>query len=180
MPKHTPLKRKQKILNYTSEDCVNKLLNRGYHLDIELRNVLDALLVEKLRKDIPCHTRAFWEAQKETFPSNAFEMELCVSLCPLHVHNINYINLVIILSTFNIQQWKNFYRFCYLEWSRHFKDAPLWEYTPRSFASFDDSDVAPNGLHFLRHMVPEASTEHRTVRSLFLVNRLYQYMLPNV
>ena len=180
MPNHTSSKRKQKILNYTSEDCVDKLLNRGYTLDIELRNTLDALLVEEQQKGTECHTRAFWLSQKVAFPTHSCAIELCACLCPLYIHNINYINLVIILSTFNAQQWKNIYRFCYLEWSRHFADITLWQFTPRHFASLDDADVMTNSLLFLQHMVPETTTEHSTVRSLFLVNRLYQYMLPIV
>ena len=97
MPNHTSSKRKQKILNYTSEDCVDKLLNRGYTLDIELRNTLDALLVEEQQKGTECHTRAFWLSQKVAFPTHSCAIELCACLCPLYIHNINYINLVIIL-----------------------------------------------------------------------------------
>ena len=187
MPPHkeNAPKRKQKVLNYTSEECINRLLNRGYVLNIDLRNTLDAVLFEHAQKDESCHTRAFWEAHQNDHLSSVPETHgiciyaLCACLCSLYIHEINYINLVIILCTFDAQKWKNVYRFCYLEWSRHFNDTPLWIYTPRSFASLMDTEVYANSLLFLQHMIPDTPNEQNSVRSLFLVNRLYQYMLPN-
>lgn len=188
MPSHKEniTKRKQKVLNYTSEECINRLLTRGYVLNIDLRNTLDAVLFENAQEVESCHTRAFWEAHQNDLPSSVTKTcgiciyALCACLCPLYIHEINYINLVVILCTFNAQQWKNVYRFCYLEWSRYFNDNPLWIHTPHSFASLTDTEVFTNSLLFLQHMIPETPNKHQnSVRSLFLVNRLYQYMLPN-
>lgn len=186
-PKENVPKRKQKVLNYTSEECINRLLTRGYLLDIDLRNALDAVLFEKAHEGESCHTSAFWEAYQNDHSSFVPDTQgiciyaLCACLCPLYIHEINYINLVIILGTFDTQQWKNVYRFCYLEWSRYIKkNTPLWIYTPHRFASLTDTEVYANSLLFLQHMIPETPHTHQhRVRSLFLVNRLYQYMLPN-
>lgn len=191
----TATKRKYKVLNYTTDEFISKLLTRGYAMNIPLRNELDAALLDECQKDGNLHNKAFWQQwfeEQKTQPSEYAKSlmssvidssclnvdELCECLCPLHSHDINYVNLVVVLHTLNVQQWKNFYRFCYLEWTKHDASKPLWIHTPRTFASFEDAVVCSNSLLFLRHMVQLPQTDHRVVRSLFVVNRIFQYLLP--
>ena len=191
-------KRKYKVLNYTTEEFITKLLNRGYTINNPLREQLNQVMLDAYQKQIDCHSIGFWQkwhleqattsnihpdktnASMSTLPAKTTLStgELCECLFPLHSHNINYANLVVVFHTFSVQQWKNFYRFCYLEWAKHNATEPLWIHTPRDFASFNDDDVFTNSLLFLKHMIQVPQTDTRIIRSLFVVNRLYKYLLP--
>jgi hypothetical protein len=187
IPPTTTPKRKSKVLLCTTDEFLNRLRARGYYVDIALRDHLELVLERGLLQDeSSCHTPAFWctVGQADTDPTavapakpflNAFA--LCAALSHLHVHGINYVNLAVVLHSLGAQQWKNLYRYCYIEWTKHGNREPLWVHTPRAFGQFDDlPDMCTD---FLNHMIRDCDT-HKCVHSLFFVNRVYQYLTPCV
>lgn len=160
---------------------------------------------------LPCHTPSFWldideqtrrnlhthnlpihRTQDPTLPIESY----CALLCPLHTFKLNYVNLAVVLYGLSVQNVRNVYRYCYLEWiavqqssktstttDTHTKRwAHVWSLTPRAFSKLTSPELRVQWTRVLRGLVgetvddePEAS---RYVRSMFFVNRLYSYMTP--
>jgi hypothetical protein len=191
IPPTTAPKRKSKVLLCTTDEFMNRLRARGYYVDIALRDRLELVLERGLLQDEPsCHTPAFWYAAGQeddaaelaaaaaaTAPTKPFlnAFALCAALSQLHVHGINYVNLAVVLHSLGAQQWKNLYRYCYIEWTKHGNPEPIWVHTPRAFGQLGELPSACND--FLNHLIRDCDT-HKCVHSLFFVNRVYQYLTP--
>jgi hypothetical protein len=204
IPPTTTPKRKSKVLLCTTDEFLNRLRTRGYYVDIALRDRLELVLERGLLQDEPsCHTPAFWCAagQAEAEPSGVTTaaaatatatavaatvssppvkpfldaFALCAALSQLHVHGINYVNLAVVLHSLGAQQWKNLYRYCYIEWTKHGNPEPIWVHTPRAFGQLGELPGACTD--FLNHLIWDCDT-HKCVHSLFFVNRVYQYLTP--
>jgi len=179
-------KRKLKVLNYTTGEFILRLQNRGYPIHTELKSHLDSILQSKsTRKDTNCHTNVFWSSLEDrtltslqqTAPHFVNIADLCAHLSPLSALQINYINLAVVLYTLNAQEWKNLYRYYYLEWMTCNNGDILWEHTPRFFSKQNDFQLQQMCTDFLDFMMAGCHTDNY-VRSLFFINRLYQYLTP--
>lgn len=178
-------KRKLKILNHTTDEFILRLQNRGYRIHTELKSLLDSILHSESKKNADrCHTKQFWSSlddktlntlqQPDTFLNI---LDLCAQLSPLYALHINYINLAVVLYTLTAPEWKNLYRYCYLEWMKCNNGDMLWEFTPRYVSKLNEFHLQQKCKDFLNYMITGCENE-KYVHSLFFINRLYQYLTP--
>lgn len=143
------------------------------------------------------HTPSFWldlDAQTvrnlhrhvirdHTLPITTY----CALLCPLHTFKLNYINLAVVLHGLTVQDIRNVYRYCYLEWvSVDSCDTlvDVWKHTPRTFGKLSVTVLRVEWAEVLRKLVGDGGcdekehTAQRYVRTMFFVNRLYSYLTP--
>ena len=182
MPHPTAIKRKAKLLDYTTDEFVQKLNNRGYVLNLSILPKLHSMIVNEMQKGIDCHQRIFWEKQNIDLEDSVHGYmpihRLCSILCPLHIYNINYTHLAVVFHTFDAQKWINFYRYCYLEWAKHnMHSNTLWKMTPRELSNTVDGKLKEYIEAFLNSIFLECN-EDMCVQGLFLVNRLFKYLIP--
>ena len=185
MPQRNLSKRKHKLLDFTTDEFIQKLCNRGYPLDMSLIMTIHKYLIDEFRKGNNCHNYAFWLSANEHLNAHIKEStvciplhKLCAILSPMHLYNINYTHLAVVFHTFDIQQWKNMYRYCYLEWAKHTTELEnLWHITPRELSDANDEDTLEYIEQFLNFICSNCN-QTTCVKSFFLVNRLYKYLIP--
>ena len=183
MPHRTALKRKPTLLDYTTDEFLQKLNNRGYVMNVSAITTLHNYIANEMQKGNNCHSQDFWKNNGiESIESShgcVPLFTLCGMLCSLHVYNINYIHLAIVFHAFDCHQWKNFYRYCYLEWAKHATQSDsLWEMTPRELSNTDD-DITLKHIESFLNVTFLNCNDTTCVKSLFLVNRLFKYLIPS-
>lgn len=185
MSESSATKRKSKVLIYTTEEFVQRLLNRGYHIKLDLKHRLDVILQGESKKHtLECHSQTFWSSLEDhtlhTLQSSDHfinVLDLCAQLSPLHKLNINYVNIAVVLYSFTAQDWKNLYRYYYLEWMKCNRDKCLWVHTPRYISKLDTFKLQQICKSFLDYMIHDCEN-NKYVHSLFFINRLYLYLTP--
>lgn len=166
----------------SSTDFMNRLLVRGYPIDLNLRG--DLLLMEYAfhvqETDMP--VPEYWQAQDLTILDVPHEKirylrSLLVMLSTFP--KVNSINYCVILFHFTPLEIKNLYRFLYIEWRRVESFSKLGETIrfdrlPSEVYCLGSQDLHVFWLNFLESIylvdIP--------VFIYFFLNRLYQYLLP--
>tara|TARA_Y200000002_G_scaffold366249_1_gene357007 strand:- start:443 stop:1015 length:573 start_codon:yes stop_codon:yes gene_type:complete len=179
-------------LLYTTTVFVEKLIERGFCINLKLRNKLMQIDKDFNNKNNKTESlEIYWNTesvQKEinhyldNQDSNIRINNILSILSSLSKYNINYINLAVILWSLSIQEIRNLYRYYYLEWininknSTLFESKIIWKYTPREFNLLESTQIYNYWLHFIKQFIsPNNHSLH-----IFFINRFYKYMTPFV
>ena len=176
---------------FTSQAFVGKMIERGFELDIELRNKLYILASAYTPTEYPT-LAIFWkECALESLidiPSK-YDMDeirhLLILFCVLEKYKVNYVNIVILFMSMSVQQKRNLYRHYYLEWVKCVESLEMsnktiektqWSYTPREFGRLG-TDQLRTAWHRLIEMFLHSNEFAKVV---FFINQFYMYMAPFV
>ena len=177
-------KENQRTLLYTTFELVDRLQARGRAIRFDVRDIAISWFCETDAQSIDwadlSQKLSYLPPMKEgaiTF------INLCKLLYPLHQeYDLQPINIAIALHTLTNTEIKNLYRFCYLEWMNVRESVSewpetFWLYTPRQFSQLSTESLSSaweNSLHMF------FGPEHAHIPSLrlFLLNRIYGYLLP--
>lgn len=179
-------------LLYTTHEFTEKLVERGFEINLSLRNRLMELTSLRDYKTTES-LKIFWndddiikkiEMELKRSEQQIQIRKLLTILCVLSKYKINYINLAVILYSLSIQEIRNLYRYYYLEWVNMKDDfnTPLkqikWRYTPREFNLLPVDDIYIYWFDFIQQFITDNDTKHAL--SIFFINRFYTYMTPFV
>ena len=168
---------------FTSQEFIGKMIDRGFEVNIELRNRLyilasshvDNITLQMFWKDCPFEN----EIEKESAHVIKHMRHLLILFSTLEKYKVNYVNLVVLFAGMTLQQRKNLFRHYYLEWVKlngHSDGVNRisWEHTPREFSQLEGDALERAWYHMIEQFL---CTDH-FARVVFFINQFYTYMAP--
>jgi len=169
---------------FTSQEFVGKMVDRGFEVDLELRNQLYMLSSAYAPAEHGTASRFWKECSFERIHTARCHQRLrrlLIFFSVLEKYRVNYINLVVLFLSMTPQQQRNLYRHYYLEWvkrgSRSSEASSIeWLHTPREFSGLGGDAQETAWFYIIEQFV---CSEH-FVRVVFFINQFYTYMAPFV
>ena len=175
---------------FTSQEFVGKMIDRGYNVNVEMRNRLYIIASENSGVGMsPLFWKECTSLDAACSGENAAKVQeirrLLILFSMLEKYKINYVNIVVLFASMTAQQRKNLCRHYYLEWMKR-KGQPShdgrgedtddiqWLHTPRDFSRLE-SDSFDAAWY---HMIEQFLGKDNLACSVFFINQFYTYMTP--